>query len=217
MGIFSGNPDPLLQSKHEEQITQLKHEHERELAERDRSYDIMDSKHKARFDKIDLDYSTYKNQEQDRTARLQTQHDAEFDVEAARNERREAELTAKIEGLEDLENSHQENVTNAAQLESERTVFEAEKSAFGDVKTAVKRARDEGAANAEAEYTKGYADGLSDGLRKGMEHTKGDRESFEKLAHKIIDKPEREFPALPEPQVVVVGPAASVTKTKNKD
>lgn len=216
MGIFSGNPDPLLSKKHQEEIDQLNHEHELELNERTRAYEKNDNAHQARFNRLDEDYATYKTNEAARLARQETEHVAEFDVEAARNERRETELNARVEGLQDLDNTHQENVTTAAQLESERTVFDAEKSAFGDVKTAVKRARDEGAANAEAEYTKGYADGLSDGLRKGMDATKGDRDSFEKLAHKIIDKPERPFPALPDPQVVVIGPG-QVTKTGKKD
>lgn len=218
MAVF-GNPEKFRVQELEDELEQVQHDHEIEINKLNRAHEKEVQQHVHAHANLQDSYDQLTDDHSDDIEDLQTRHEQEIERINREFNLKTSGLEAQIEGLESLERSHQENVTTASKLTEQQTTFEAEKSAFGDVKTAVKRAREEGAANAAAEYKKGYADGLSDGLRKGMDHTKGDREEFAKMAHKVVDNYKQpQLPAVASPDIVIVQPNGTQrVEKKNKD
>lgn len=218
MSLF-GNPDRFLSEKHKDEIEEIQHRHQLELSKRQREFDEMDARHELNYDTLQQKSKRQEVLHEARVNNLTEAHSIEKERMQREHEDRVSDLTDQLSAQEALGHSHSENVNNAAQLDAERTVFEADKAAFGDVKTAVRVARDEGRSQAEAEYNRGYGDGLADGIRKGVDSTAGDREELIKFAHKTIDtyKP-AQLPASVAPDLVIVsGGEAKRTSKKDKN
>lgn len=190
----------------EDQLADLKLNHKLEIKSLKRQFEESISIRNHDYNELNGRHIRLKGDQVVAVSRLTEKHGLAVEHLTAVHDHRLAQLQDKIDGLQKLENSYQDNIALASDLTEQRTILQAEQKSFGEIKLAILKAREEGKELSKAEYQKGYADGLSDGLRKGSDLSQTDRQEFVNLANKAVDHHKPVTPAVAPPaQIVVVG------------
>lgn len=95
-----------------------------------------------------------------------------------------------------------ERQTQLVAIKEASELLMVERAAIGEIKSAIKTARQEGVVLGESRYKEGYADGVSDGVRKLHDLTSASDERVYELAKSILGK---DYPTTPTPIIVTPG------------
>lgn len=226
MKVQWGNPDKRRIAELEEEIKDLQLEHDIELRSKDRENRSNEVSHNHKHQALIADMTNLKEDHAKEVARIKESHqfrvdklvrDHEYASEVAEQIHSDEleDYQTRLDTLTSLKNSHEANVRDRAKIDAERAVFESERAAFGEMKSAVKRAVEDKETEVKASYKNGYGDGVADGLRKVFETTQGDRQAMVDLINKVLES-QPEPQAIPAPQILVLGPGSKPQEAKKQ-
>lgn len=211
--MFTRNGDKFRVSELEDKLEQANHDHEIAVNKIRREHAREIAEHTHKYADLQGDYNRLTGDHEDEIERLNSDHENDMEFTGAAHDRQVDDLNARLDASEKNNVAQSTIKRQEIALEKDTAVLEAERKAFGDVKTAVMNAREEGEKNAEGRYKNGYADGLSDGLRKASELFEGERGNLVAMANKVVDNHK---PAV-APDVFILPSGASGSAKQNKD